>query len=368
MDRPLKVIISGGGTGGHVYPAIAIADAIKSLQPAADILFVGAQGKMEMEKVPEAGYPIEGLWISGLQRKLTADNLLFPFKLISSLLKARGIIGRFKPDVVVGVGGYASGPIMKAANRAGIPTIIQEQNGYAGLTNKLLAQQALRVCVAYPGMERYFPAQKLQFTGNPVRRDILSLQGLREPAAAHFGLAHDRPTLLVIGGSLGALTLNESMAAGVDRLLAAGVQVIWQTGKFYYERYAAQFGNRQAEGLLLLPFLSRMDYAYACSDVVVSRAGALSISELCLAAKPSILVPSPNVAEDHQTKNAQALLGEDAALLVRDVEAREQLVDVALSLLQDPARQQQLSEAIARLGKPDAALDIARVVLQAAGR
>ncbi|MEH0157192.1 undecaprenyldiphospho-muramoylpentapeptide beta-N-acetylglucosaminyltransferase [Limibacter armeniacum] len=359
-----KVIISGGGTGGHVYPAIAIADAIKEIAPDTDILFVGAEGKMEMEKVPEAGYPIEGLWISGIQRKLTLQNLMFPFKLLSSMMKANKIVKEFKPDVVVGVGGYASGPIMKAANGKGIPTVIQEQNGYAGLTNKLLADKAKKVCVAYPDMEKYFPKDKIIFTGNPVRKDIIKLEHLREEAMQHFGLSTEKKTVLVIGGSLGALTINESIANSVEELLDKGYQLIWQTGKFYFERFETAFKDVDNAGLKIMPFIRRMDYAYACADVVVSRAGALSISELCLAGKPSILVPSPNVAEDHQTKNALALAKENAAIMVKDVDAREQLKEILINLLGDTTKQSELNGAILKLGKPTAAIDIAKEVLK----
>ncbi|GAA4822782.1 undecaprenyldiphospho-muramoylpentapeptide beta-N-acetylglucosaminyltransferase [Algivirga pacifica] len=359
-----RIIISGGGTGGHVYPAIAIADALKQADATTEILFVGAEGKMEMDKVPEAGYPIEGLWISGIQRRLTMDNLMFPFKLISSIWKAFSIIRQFKPDAVVGVGGYASGPIMYAANQAGIPTLIQEQNGYAGLTNKLLASKASAICVAYPDMQKYFPEDRIHFTGNPVRKDITELEKLREEAFDHFGLSSSRKTVLVIGGSLGALTVNESIAKNVDTLLEKGYQLIWQTGKYYSDRFQQEFAHREPEGLKVMPFIRRMDYAYACADVVVSRAGALSISELCLTGKPSILIPSPNVAEDHQTKNALALEKEEAAVMVKDTAAREQLGEVLMRLLEDEQQQKQLQQAILKLAKPKAAQEIAEVIIQ----
>lgn len=362
----VKVIISGGGTGGHIYPAIAIADALKEIDESIEILFVGAQGKMEMEKVPKAGYKIIGLWISGLQRKLTLRNLSFPFKLIHSWFNARKIVKQFQPDVVVGVGGYASGPMMQAAAAKGIPSLIQEQNGYAGLTNKMLAAKANQVCVAYHGMENYFPKDKILFTGNPVRKDILDLKSIKSDAYKRFGLDSSKKTLLVLGGSLGALTLNESLKAGVEKVLAAGYQVIWQTGKYYFEGIQSAFEDKKQQELIIKAFIARMDYAYACADVVISRAGALSISELCLAGKPSIFVPSPNVAEDHQTKNAMALVKENAAILVKDVDARSQLIDAAIGLLKDEQKQEELASQIKTLGKPNAALDIAKVILDLA--
>ena len=364
-QAPIRVVISGGGTGGHIYPAIAIADAVREAMPESEILFVGAEGKMEMEKVPQAGYKIVGLWISGLQRRLTLKNLSFPFKVFHSLLKARKLIKEFKPDAAVGVGGYASGPTMKAAERAKVPIVLQEQNGYAGLTNKLVAQQASAICVAYPHMERYFPKDKIHFTGNPVRKDILSIEGLREEAVKHFGLDPEKRILLVLGGSLGAKTINESIQQGLNRLLNADYQVIWQTGKFYYEGIMEKLGEAPS-GTYIQPFIKEMAYAYAAADAVVSRAGALSISELCLVGKPSIFVPSPNVAEDHQTKNAKALAEEEAAWMVTDADARERLVTKALLLLADQSQQQALATNIKKLGKPAAASDIARIVFDLA--
>jgi UDP-N-acetylglucosamine--N-acetylmuramyl-(pentapeptide) pyrophosphoryl-undecaprenol N-acetylglucosamine transferase len=359
----IKVVISGGGTGGHVYPAIAIADAIREIHPEANILFVGAEGKMEMEKVPLAGYPILGLPIAGLQRKFTFKNLLLPFKLWESIGKARKILSEFNPEVVVGVGGYASGPVLRAAAGRKIPILIQEQNGYAGLTNKWLSAKAKVVCVAYPGMEKFFPAKKIKLTGNPVRKDIGQNPEKLAEAYGFFDLDPRRKILMLTGGSLGSATLNESLAAGLTRVLEAGHQVIWGTGKWYYDTYARQFGHLTREGLRIYPFINRMDLAYQCAQVVISRSGALSVSELCLAGKPAILVPSPNVAEDHQTKNAMALVNEGAALLVKDQNARNELVEAALALLADQARQQQLQEAILKLAKPEAANDIAREVL-----
>ncbi len=348
--QPYRIIISGGGTGGHTFPAIAIANKFRERHPDAEILFVGAIGKMEMMRVPEAGYKIIGLWISGLQRKLSFSNLAFPFKLISSYFKARSIVKRFKPDAVVGTGGYASGPMMLAATQSRIPSLIQEQNSYAGLTNKRISEKVQKVCVAYPGMEIYFPKEKLVLTGNPVRDDILNLESKRVQALNHFSFIPGEKTLLIIGGSLGARTINESVLGGV--------QVIWQTGKMYYESIKAQIVDKDLRRLRVYDFLKQMDLVYAASDVVVSRAGALSISELCLARKAAILVPSPNVAEDHQTKNALALANENAAVVIRDEEAKEKLVTEALKLLYDEQRCSKLKDQIGRLGKPNAAGEI----------
>jgi UDP-N-acetylglucosamine--N-acetylmuramyl-(pentapeptide) pyrophosphoryl-undecaprenol N-acetylglucosamine transferase len=356
--QPYRIIISGGGTGGHVYPAIAIANEFKERHPDASILFVGAIGKMEMKSVPEAGYEIVGLWISGLQRRLSLSNLAFPFKLMVSYFKARSIVKRFKPDVVVGTGGYASGPMMLAATQRRIPSLIQEQNSYAGLTNKRIGEKAQKVCVAYPGMEKYFPREKLVFTGNPVRKDILNLESKRMQALNHFSFAPEEKTLLIIGGSLGARTINQSVLGGIDKLIDARVQVIWQTGKMYYESIKAQIVDKDLRRMRVYDFLKQMDLAYAVSDVVVSRAGALSISELCLAKRAAILVPSPNVVEDHQTKNALSLSNQNAAVLIRDGEAKEKLVTEAMKLLYDDQRCNKLKDNIGRLGKPNAAGEI----------
>lgn len=363
----MRVILSGGGTGGHIYPAIAIADALRSLRPETEVLFVGAEGKMEMEKVPQAGYDIVGLPIQGLQRRLSAANLALPFKLLASLRKAKSIIATFQPDVAVGTGGYASAAVLQMAALSGVPILLQEQNGYAGLTNKLLSRWADRICVAYPDMEQYFPATKLLFTGNPVRQDISALFGadpsaLRRQAAEYFGLDPARKTLLIIGGSLGARTLNEAMQAGLNELLSADIQVLWQTGKAYFPALDQAFLPRP-RGLWMQPFVSHMHLAYSIADVVVSRAGALSISELTLAAKAAILVPSPNVAEDHQTKNARALTQVGAALLVSDAEARTQLVPAIRQLIADDQRRSQLAQAIASLARPNAALSIAEQII-----
>lgn len=356
-------MISGGGTGGHIYPAISIAQALKEILQHVEILFVGAKGKMEMDKVPAAGFEIEGLWISGIQRKITAGNLMFPFKLCSSILRSYVLLKKFKPDVVVGVGGYASGPLLYAATRKGIPTLIQEQNSYAGLTNKWLAKKVKTICVAHEGMEKYFPADKLVVTGNPVRKTTKLNPNRKAEAHKHFELDSSKPTLLVIGGSLGARTLNESILAGLEKLKKEGIQLIWQCGGFYHEEMKER-SEGQGGKVILKDFILQMDFAYACADVVISRAGALSIAELMLTGKPSILVPSPNVAEDHQTINALALVDNDAAEIVRDNEAMSQLVDEAINLLNDKKRQEKLSENIAGMAHENAAIDIANEVLK----
>ena len=318
-----------------------------------------------MQKVPEAGYKIIGLWISGLQRKLTLDNLSFPFKVLSSMTRSRKIIKNFKPHAVVGVGGYASGPLLKVATKKSVPAVIQEQNSYAGLTNKLLAKKVQRICVAYPNMDRFFPAEKLAVTGNPVRKDIVELEGKKAAALAHFGLEEAKPTLLVLGGSLGARTLNDSMVLGLSQLAEAGIQVIWQCGRFYHEEMKQKLQDAGApKGILLYEFLKDMDLVYAAADVVVSRAGALSVSELSIAGKPTIFVPSPNVAEDHQTKNAKAMVENEAAVLVKDSEAREVLINKAIALLNDAQAQSGLSEKIKALAKPNAAEDIVNEIVK----
>ncbi len=348
----MKFIISGGGTGGHIFPAVAIANEIRRRQPDADILFVGANGRMEMTRVPEAGYPIVGLDITGLQRRLTPQNILFPVRVFRSVRKAGKLIQEFRPDAVVGVGGYASAPVLLAATSRGIPSLIQEQNSYAGLVNKLLARRVNKICVAYDGMEKFFPADKLVLTGNPVRTEIA--HGSRAEALDFFELDPNKKTLLVVGGSLGARTLNLATAAALGRLRDAGVQLIWQTGKIYFPEAQQQAAPYAADHLYAMEFIRRMDLAYAAADVVISRAGALSVSELCLTAKASVLVPSPNVAEDHQTKNALALVGKGAAVLITDEHAPTRLYDETLRLLADPARQQQLSQRVQELARPDA--------------
>lgn len=356
------MIISGGGTGGHIFPAIAIANTFRERHPDAQILFVGAKGRMEMTRVPEAGYRIIGLWISGLQRKLTWSNVLFPLKVVVSFLRAMAIVRKYKPHAVIGTGGYASGPIMMAATRFRIPAVVQEQNSFAGLANKQVASKVSKVCVAYEGMEKYFPQDKIVLTGNPVRKDILSTGEKRDKALTHFGFDANIKTLLIIGGSLGARTINESILTGIEKLIDAGVQVVWQTGKGYYETYKQQLTQYNLLRVRVHDFVKEMDLAYAAADVVISRSGALAVSELCIAGKPCILVPSPNVAEDHQTKNAMALVSKDAAVMIADKDAREKLVDEALKLLFDEQRANKLSEQIIRLARPNATNDIVREI------
>lgn len=358
-----RIIISGGGTGGHVFPAIAIADAVKAKVPGAQILFVGALGKIEMEKVPKAGYSIEGLWISGFQRSLSPRNLLFPVKLMYSLLKARAIVSKFKPQVAVGVGGYASGPLLDIASRKGIPALIQEQNSYAGVTNKLLSKRVQKVCVAYEGMERFFPAAKIVLTGNPVRRSVAEATDAGT-ARVHFNLLADKPTLLIFGGSLGALSINEAMAQNTAFWQNhPELQVLWQCGGSHHEKYQ-NCATAQLPNVKLLAFIDRMDLAYAAADAVCSRAGALTISELCLVGKPAILVPSPFVAEDHQTKNAQALVDKNAAIMVRNSDTVQELLPQALELLQNETKRNTLARNILALAKPNAAEEIAEQVLR----
>lgn len=357
-QRPYRLIISGGGTGGHVFPAIAIANEFKSRYPDSEILFVGAEGRMEMTRVPEAGYHIVGLWIAGIQRGQIWANVMLPFKMLMSLFKANKIVKTFKPHVAIGTGGYASGPLMLAATRMGVPALLQEQNSCAGLTNKGLGSSVKCVCVAYPSMEKYFPNSKVVMTGNPVRKDIADAGHKRPAALKHFGFTETERTLLVLGGSGGARTINESVLAGLDRLIGANVQVIWQTGKVYYESVKAQVADKDLRRVRLYDFLKEMDLAYSAANVVVSRAGALSISELCLTRKPVVLVPSPNVAEDHQTKNAMALVKEEAASMISDKEAPAKLTEEVLALLNDTDRCQRLSERIGTMGRPNAAKDI----------
>jgi UDP-N-acetylglucosamine--N-acetylmuramyl-(pentapeptide) pyrophosphoryl-undecaprenol N-acetylglucosamine transferase len=356
-----RVIISGGGTGGHIYPAISIANAMKEIDPSLEFLFVGAEGKMEMEKVPKAGFKIIGLPIVGIQRTQVWKNIFFPFKLVKSLFLSAKILKDFKPDVAVGVGGYASGPLLLAARFLGIPYFIQEQNSFAGITNKALASKAEHIFVAYPGMERFFPAQKITLSGNPVRKDLLESAGKREQAAAHFHLDPAKKTLLIIGGSQGARTINQGILAGLDRLQEAGVQVIWQTG-IVFESTA----RKAAEGFssaYVSAFIYEMDLAYAMADLVISRAGASSVSEICLIGKASILVPLPSAAEDHQTENAKSLVSQNAAILVRDAEVKEQLITEALKAIQSDVST--LEKNSLRLAKPNAAHEIAQSILHA---
>lgn len=356
----MKAIISGGGSGGHIFPAVAIANAIKGRYPEAEILFVGAQGRMEMEKVPAAGYQIKGLPIAGLQRQLTLANIIknlqLPYRVLRSRMMVRGIISEFQPDIVVGVGGFASEPTLKVAARMGYTTLLQEQNSYAGLTNKTLAKSAATICVAYEGMDRFFPASKIVYTGNPVRAEIEQMQCTKQEGCAHFGVDPSRPVLLSVGGSLGARSINHMLLANLQFFKEHQIQLVWQTGKWMYAEAAEAV--RQAgleEWIKVHQFISRMDLAYAAADVVVSRAGAIAISELCLVGKPLILIPSPNVAEDHQTKNAMALVRKEAALMVRDAECKEQGLPAVLELMNDEQRCARMSAALKAMASPRAA-------------
>lgn len=359
------MVISGGGTGGHLFPAIAIAQKVKLLSPKSEVLFVGAEGKMEMEKVPKYNFPIEGLWISGFNRQQMAKNITLPFKVVSSLLKAMGIVRRFKPDIAVGVGGYASGPLLWAAGRKGIPTLLQEQNSFPGVTNKLLAPKAKKICVAFKDMDKYFEKDKLVLTGNPIRENIQKIDP--KEARRTLGFDPDKKTVLVIGGSLGARTLNEAIKNNLEQLLDSGVQLLWQTGKLYYDSIMSEVGSKLNERIKPTAFIDSMDTAYAAADLVISRAGALSISELTYLGKASILVPSPNVAEDHQTKNAMALVNSGAALLVTDAEAKEKLVDKTLQLLETPEKLSALARESEAMAMPDAATLIAHELFKLVG-
>ena len=360
----LRIIISGGGTGGHIFPAIAIANALKNIDPAIEILFVGANARMEMDKVPAAGYKIIGLDIQGIQRNSVWKNVMFPVKLINSVRKALKIIRDFKPDAAVGVGGYASGPLLYAASLKNIPYLIQEQNSYAGITNKWLGKNAQKICVAFDGMGQFFPVDKIIKTGNPIRRDAVNVAGKHMQALELFKLSAFKKTILITGGSLGARTLNSSILAGLDKIIAADVQIIWQTGKFYYKQIIEKLGEDHHPDIKIREFLSRMDLAYAAADIIISRAGAGTIAELCMVKKPVILVPSPNVAEDHQTKNALALVEEEAAIFLADRDAEAKLVDRALELLNDRDLQKKLGTNIGKLAMPDADEVIARELLK----
>lgn len=345
-----KFILSGGGTGGHIYPAIAIANELKTQFPDAEFLFVGAQDKMEMQKVPQAGYEIKGLWIAGLQRKLTLQNLMFPLKLATSLLESRRIIKQFKPNVVIGTGGFASGPLLQAAGGAGIPTVIQEQNSFPGITNKLLSKKANAICVAYGNLERFFPKEKIVLTGNPVRQDLIDIESKRDEAIAFYGLDPNKKTLLVLGGSLGARRVNQLIEKELHNLLDQDVQIIWQCGKLYFEEYK----KHNQQNVRVVDFIERMDFVYAAADVIISRAGASSVSELCIVGKPVIFIPSPNVAEDHQTKNAQAIVDAKGAILLKESELDSQFSIVFEALLKDQGKQKQLSDNIKKLAMPNA--------------
>ena len=363
MKENLKVVISGGGTGGHIFPAIAIADALKRRFPEADILFIGAQGRMEMERVPKAGYPIEGLWISGFTKDLSVLSL--PFKLVSSLTKARSILKRFQPDVVIGVGGFASGPTLKAANWLGIPTVIQEQNSYPGKTNRNVGQKAKAICVAYDNLDQWFPAEKIHFTGNPLRANI-KLSGTREEAAAYFQLDPTKPVCLLVGGSQGALGINKGISAQLAAFKDSDLQLIWQTGKFYFEQAQQEVKSLGLEATVKpTVFIDRMDLAYGLADVVISRAGAMSISELALVQKPVIFVPLPTAAEDHQTKNAQQLVDAEAALMVRNADTEKELIPTLFKLSADKEWKDKLSTNIGKFARPNAADDIVNVIIKA---
>jgi UDP-N-acetylglucosamine--N-acetylmuramyl-(pentapeptide) pyrophosphoryl-undecaprenol N-acetylglucosamine transferase len=361
----MKVIFSAGGTGGHIFPAIAVAQELKKKVPGIDILFVGAIGKMEMEKVPSAGFKIKGLWISGMQRKLTFKNLLFPVKLIFSLISSLIIIMRFKPDVIVAFGGFASGPVAQIGAWRGIPIILQEQNSYPGVTNKILSSKARKICVAYEGMERYFDKNKIIYTGNPVRQDITENVKDINSSIRYFGLTHNKKTVLVTGGSLGARTLNDAVKHNLESITGKNpdVQILWQVGKIYYEEFSSS-GIVDNKAVIILPFIDRVDMAYAIADIVVARAGALTISELSISGKAVILVPSPNVAEDHQTKNAMNLVERNAAILLKDCEVREKLGEVINDLLSDSSKIKALSENILKLAKTDATLSIADIIVE----
>ena len=367
MKENLRIIISGGGTGGHIFPAVSIANAIKELQPDTEILFVGAEGRMEMHRVPAAGYPIKGLPVAGFDRKNLLKNIPVLIKLFKSQRLARKIVKDFRPHAAVGVGGYASGPTLKVAGSMGIPTLLQEQNSYAGVTNKLLAKQAKKICVAYEGMERFFDKSKIILTGNPVRQGLLNHSIQREEAVATFGLDPQKKTVLILGGSLGARTINQCLMANLDKVKNSGIQFIWQTGKIYIEE--ARKAVAEAGELPMLhvtDFISDMATAYSAADLVISRAGAGSISEFCLLQKPVILVPSPNVAEDHQTKNAMALVNKNAALYVKDAEAKDLLLDKAIEAVNQPELLKNLSKNIAELAFTDSANVIAKEVIKLA--
>lgn len=377
--KALRVIISGGGTGGHIFPAVSIANKLRELNPDTEILFVGAEGRMEMEKVPAAGYKIIGLPVAGLQRKLTLSNFALPFKVIKSVMMARRILKEFKPDIAVGVGGYASAPLLWAASRLGVPTLIQEQNGYAGLTNKIVGKKAESICVAYEGMERFFPADRIILTGNPIRKEIVpATEQMRMEACEFYGLDPMRKHIFIVGGSLGSGTLNKAMKKWITEGCPGGkgVEVIWQCGKFYKPQIDEFMNEAKANGaggetlshIQYSDFIQRMDLAYAAADLVISRSGASSISELCAAHKASIFVPSPNVAEDHQTHNAMALVRKGAAVMVKDSEAEQKLMKTACDLLRNPDKTAQMEKNIAALAKTDAAMTIADEVYRIIGR
>lgn len=356
--KPYRFVISGGGTGGHIYPAVAIAKGLQKRFPDAEFLFVGALGRMEMDKVPQSGFKIVGLPIAGIQRRLTLKNLWVPFKLISSLWKARKIIRQYKPDVAIGTGGYASAPLLKAASKAGVPCLIQEQNSYAGITNKWLSKGASRICVAYPGMEKQFPPQKIVYTGNPVREDLVEIRPNKQEGITHFNLKEEKVTLLVLGGSLGAGRINQLVHDNLKMFAECGVQLIWQCGKGYIEKYR----NYDQESVRVCAFIDRMDLAYAAADIIISRSGALSVSELCLVGKPVIFIPSPNVSEDHQTKNAKAIADQGGAILIAESDLQQQFYDQFKGLINAPDKMTGLGKQIKTLSRPHATADIIKEI------
>ena len=359
MKKP-RFIISGGGTGGHIYPAVAIANELKFRFPEAEFLFVGAKDKMEMQKVPQEGYAIKGLWIAGIQRKITLDNAMFPLKLTSSLLNSFKIIKNFKPDVVIGTGGFASGAVLKVASMLGIPTVIQEQNSYPGITNKLLAKKANKICVAYENLERFFPKDKMILTGNPVRQDLIN-EASKSEAVAYFKLDANKKTLLVLGGSLGARRINQLIENELDFLLSQNIQIIWQCGKLYLNDYSKY---NEKDNVQVVAFIDRMDLVYAAADVVISRSGASSVSELCIVGKPTIFIPSPNVAEDHQTKNAKAISDKNGAILIKESELETQFETIFSDLISNESKQLELSQNIKKLAKPNATKDIVEEIMK----
>jgi len=359
-----KIIISGGGTGGHIFPAISIANALKEKDKEVDILFVGAKGRMEMDKVPAAGYNIVGLPVSGFQRKFSIQHISFFFKLLSSLIKSRKIINSFRPNAVIGVGGYASGPLLKVATKKRIPSLILEQNSYAGITNRLLSKKVNKICVAYDKMDKYFPKEKIILTGNPVRQDLKNIKDKKEKALRFFDLNENKKIILIIGGSLGAKTINQCVLNNIQKIVRYEIQLIWQTGKYYFEDAKIEVNNYNAENIKIHDFISRMDLAYAAADIIISRAGAGTVSELCLVGKPTILVPSPNVAEDHQTKNAKTLVDKNAAIMINDGEATRKLINRAIELLDNESEMKRLSENIAKMAVKDSAKIIANEILK----
>ena len=362
--KQLKVIVSGGGTGGHIFPAIAIAKSLETKVKDIEFLFVGAKDRMEMQKVPDAGYKIEGLWISGLQRSLSSRNLLFPFKLISSIIKSKSIIKKFNADLVIGTGGFASGPLLYVASKKGIPSIIQEQNSFPGITNKILSKYVDKVCVAYDGMDKFFPKEKIVFSGNPIRKAILDFKDKKEEGKKLFAVDNDKKTVLVVGGSLGAKTINESIKKDINKFKKHNLNLIWQTGISFGEKASSVVDELDVKGISSRVFIKEMDKAYAAADIIVSRAGAIAISELCFVGKSVILVPSPNVSEDHQTKNAQSLVNKNSALMVKDVDSRLKLVDEIISLSENVDLQEKLSKNIQNLSVNDAADRIAELSLE----